>query len=78
MNELFKILMTDTADRSLIDWMVVDGMLKLFPDLNDANLFCEDLNRVAREENQTWRYEASPLTQSEQTMIRAQLTRDMF
>jgi len=77
-DQLYKILMTDSVDRTIMDWMMVDGMPKLFPELSDASLFCEELNRVAREENQTWRYEASPLTETEQNMIKMQILREMF
>jgi hypothetical protein len=77
---LFKILMTDTADRSLVDLMIVDGLPKLFPELADASLFCESLNMVAREEGATWRYEPSPLTEQEQAMMKAELKliKEMF
>jgi len=78
MPELFKILMTDTVDRNLVDLMMVDGLPKLFNDLPEATLFCEDLNRVAREESATWRYEPSLFTAAEQTVLKASLMRDMF
>lgn len=78
MPELFKIIITDTEDSNEVRLMTVDGLPKLFNNMEAAADFCEDLNRVAREEKQTWRYEHSLLTPQEQAILRAKLMKDSF
>jgi len=75
---IYKILMTDTVNHRLVDWMMVDGMPKLFTDSSDAAIFCEGLNRIAREDKATWRYEPALLTTEEQAMIKMQLMREQL
>ncbi len=51
---------------------------KIFNSLEEANSFCDFVNAVAKEENATWRYESSLLTEREQAALRAFMLRDMF
>lgn len=74
--ELYKIVISDAIDDSKSELMIVNGKPKVIEGADNAATFCEDLNKVAREESQTWRYIFTALNMSERAAWQALLIKD--